>query len=88
MQVCDAADALTENGPNPHLIIGALIEMSTFADALPTSRLSNDSRVAPEYNAGFTGASAQPPPLPQQAMLTTGSSSRLPKCQFIVGGWP
>ena len=59
MQICDAADALTENGANPHVITGALIEMSTFTDALPTSRLSNDSRVAPEYNAGFTGASAR-----------------------------
>ena len=56
VQICNAADALNKNGPDPHVITGALIEMSTFTDALPTSRLSNDSRVAPEYNAGFTGA--------------------------------
>lgn len=58
--MCDAANALFTKRANPHVMKGALIEQSAFVDTISSSRASNDSRVAPEYNAGFTGA--QPPP--------------------------
>lgn len=57
-QVCDPANALFVTSPNPHSITGALVEQNAFSDILSVSRASNNSRVAPEYNAGFAGAVA------------------------------
>lgn len=56
-QNCSIAD-LVKKASNPHVATGALLEMSSRTDAIPTSRPSNNSRVAPEYNAGFVGALA------------------------------
>lgn len=54
LQNCTVAQLLSKKG-NPHVAIGALLEQSSFTDTLSSSRASNNSRVAPEYNAGFTG---------------------------------
>ena len=54
-QNCTAAQLISKKG-NPHVATGALLEQSSFSDALSTVRASNNSRTAPEYNAGFLGA--------------------------------
>ncbi len=54
-QNCSSAQLVSKK-PNPHTATGALIEQSSFSDTLSIVRSSNNSRVAPEYNAGFTGA--------------------------------
>lgn len=56
-QVCTVANLLSKKG-NPHTATGALLEQSAFTDALSSNHASNNSRVAPEYNAGFTGVPA------------------------------
>lgn len=54
---CSSANLFTTR-PNPHTVFGGLVEASNFTDTFPDVRTSNTSRVAPEYNAGFTGALA------------------------------
>ena len=56
--VCNPADALFTANTNPHILYGALVEQSNFTDVYTDLRTSNASRVALEYNAGFTGALA------------------------------
>lgn len=56
-QNCTAVQLTTRKG-NPHEITGALVEQSAFTDSISTVRASNSSRVAPEYNAAFTGVLA------------------------------
>lgn len=54
-QACGLAQALSKQR-NPHTATGALVEQSSFSDALSTVRGANDSRAAIEYDAGLLGA--------------------------------
>jgi hypothetical protein len=54
LQNCTAAQLMSKKG-NPHTATGALLEQSSFSDQLSVVRASNNSRTAPEYNAGLIG---------------------------------
>jgi hypothetical protein len=56
-QNCTAAQLVSKK-PNPHVAVGALLEQSSFSDEVSVVRASNNSRTAPEYNAGLMGALA------------------------------
>lgn len=53
-QNCTAAQLISKK-KNPHTATGALLEQSSFSDELSVVRASNNSRTAPEYNAGLIG---------------------------------
>ena len=53
---CDMA-AFYAEGPNPHVLEGALVSGPAFPnDAYTDARALVNSRVALDYNAGFTSA--------------------------------
>lgn len=58
LQNCTAAQLISKKG-NPHVATGALLEQSSFTDEVSIVRASNNSRTAPEYNAGLIGAASQ-----------------------------
>jgi cellulose synthase/poly-beta-1,6-N-acetylglucosamine synthase-like glycosyltransferase len=56
---CNFINGLYNPSDNPHTIRGALVEgSSTGVDTWPDVRTRNESRVALEYNAGYTSALA------------------------------
>ena len=58
---CDMA-AFYAEGPNPHVLEGALVSGPAFPnDAYTDARALVNSRVALDYNAGFTSPDPQTP---------------------------
>jgi endoglucanase len=56
--VCDPGNSLFASHANPHTLYGALVEQSNFTDVYSDIRTANASRIAIDYNAGFSGVLA------------------------------